>query len=232
MSGRNFNDDAELRPFGEATHVPDDVLNTNCRNRHRDPRQSCSSADDGPARECRSCGASTPTGRTKCRFCLSNHVEPLNVDDIADETALLHVIHMVVPAASQYAAVAKGTTAASLVPRNDGTITSCDLVAELDDEPAQQLVNQWGVLPAAVRASAETGQRLVATARERTPGIERRRAERPPSTHIGFRSTLGPPPHSWSCSTRSLTQSSTVNRTSRWCAFSDEFSAVPASGGG
>lgn len=78
---------------------------------------------------------------------------------------------MVVPAASRYAAVAKGTTAASFVPRNDRTITSCELVIEISDELAQQLVNQWGVLPAAVRASAETGQRLVATARERTPGI-------------------------------------------------------------
>lgn len=64
---------------------------------------------------------------------------------------------MVVPAASRYAAVAKGTTAASFVPRNDRTITSCELVIEISDELAQQLVNQWGVLPAAVRASAETG---------------------------------------------------------------------------
>ena len=36
----------------------------------------------------------------------------------------------------RYAAVAKGTPAASFVPRNDGTITGCDLVADLDDGPA------------------------------------------------------------------------------------------------
>ena len=172
MPGRNFEDDAELQPLGEATHVPDHGLDTKRGDRHRGSTRPSNPVDDGSTPKCRSCGASIPAGRTKCRFCLSNHVEPLDIDGIADETALLHVVHMVVPAASQYAAVAKGTTAASFVPRNDKTITRCDLIAGLDDEPAQQFVKQWGALPAAVRASAETGQRLLATARERTPGMD------------------------------------------------------------
>lgn len=67
-------------------------------------------------------GTSIPAGRTKCRFCLTSHVKPFDVDDIADEASLLHVIHMVVPATSGYAAIAKGTTAAWCVPRNDRTI--------------------------------------------------------------------------------------------------------------
>ena len=172
VCGRDFEDDAELRPLGEATHVPDHELDTKRGDRHRGSTRPGSPVDNESTPECRSCGTSVLPGRTKCQFCLSNQVESLNIDSIADETALLHVVHMVVPAASQYAAVAKGTTAASFIPRNDETITSCDLVADLDDEPAQQLVNQWGALPAAVRASAETGQRLVATAHERTPGMD------------------------------------------------------------
>ena len=111
MPGRDFNDHPELRPLGEATHVPDHELGTGRTDRWRDPRRSCPPTDDGSARECRSCGASIPASRTKCQFCLSNHVELLGVDDVADEMALLHVIHMVIPAVSHYAAVAKGTTA-------------------------------------------------------------------------------------------------------------------------
>ena len=56
---------------------------------------------------------------------------------------LLHIIHMVVPAASCYAAIAKGTTAASFVPRNDRTITGCDLIADLDDEAGYGTQRQW-----------------------------------------------------------------------------------------
>ena len=144
MPGRDFDDNAELRPLGEATPVPDHELDTDCKDRRRDLRRFRSPVDGSSTRECRSCGASIPAGRTKCRFCLSNHVEPVDVDDdAADETALLHVVHMVVPAASRYAALAKDTTAASFVPRNDEAITGCDLIADLDDEPAQQLVKRW-----------------------------------------------------------------------------------------
>ncbi|ESP86841.1 hypothetical protein K933_17197 [Candidatus Halobonum tyrrellensis G22] len=85
---------------------------------------------------------------------------------------MLHVVHLAVPAASHYAAVAKGTTAASVVPRNDATITGCDLVADLDDDPAQQLVKQWGALPAAAEVTTERSQQLLATVRERTPGMD------------------------------------------------------------
>ena len=173
MPGRDFDDNAELRPLGEATHVPDHELDIDYKDRRRGPRRSRSSADAGSPLNCRSCGTSIPAGRTKCRFCLTNHVEPLDGDDdTADEPSLLHVVHLVVPAASRYAAVAKGTTAASFVPRNDATITGCDLVADLDDEPAQQLVKRWGGLPATVQVTAEHGQRLLTTARERMPGMD------------------------------------------------------------
>lgn len=90
MPGRDF-DDAELRPLSEAT--PFSITNSIPAIRtDAVTRRSHSSADDGPTRECRSCGASIPVERTKCRFCLSNHIEPLDVDDAADETACLHVI--------------------------------------------------------------------------------------------------------------------------------------------
>ena len=172
MPGRDFDDNAELRPLGEASHLPDHELDTDCKDRRRDSRRAHSTANAGSLRNCRACGASIPAGRTKCRFCLTNHVEPLDTDDPTGETEFLHVIHLVVPASSHYAAIAKGTTAASVVPRNDGTITGCDLVADLDEEPAQQLVKRWGGLPAAVQVTAEQGQRLLTTACERTPGMD------------------------------------------------------------
>ena len=125
----------------------------------------------GPPLNCRSRGASIPAGRTKCRFRLSNHVEPFDVDDdTADEPSFLHVVQMVVQASSRYAAVPKGTAVASFVSRNDATITGCDLVADIDEEPTQQFAKRRGTLPAAVQVTAERGQRLLTTARERTPG--------------------------------------------------------------
>ena len=63
MPGRDFDADAELRPLGEATHVPDHEFGTNCTDRRRDPRRSRSPADDGSTPECRSCGASVPADR-------------------------------------------------------------------------------------------------------------------------------------------------------------------------
>ena len=89
MPGRDFDDDAELRPLGEATHVPDYEFDTKRGDRHRGATRLSNPVDDGSTPECRSCGASIPSGRTKCRFCLSNYVEPLDVDGIADETVVV-----------------------------------------------------------------------------------------------------------------------------------------------
>ena len=117
---------------------------------------------------------SIPAGRTKRRFRLSNHVDPLDIDDDSDdETSLLHVVHMVVPASSRYAAIVKGSTAARSSSGTTGRITAPDLVARPDDEPAQQLANQWrgGALPAMTQTSAETGQQLPATPVRRRPGM-------------------------------------------------------------
>ena len=92
MTGR-YSDYEALRPIGEATHVPDDQLTNGGEPR----RQRSGSIDAGypdeptaAATECESCGASTPAGQTKCRFCLTNHLgnEAIGTDETADPTLL------------------------------------------------------------------------------------------------------------------------------------------------
>ena len=101
MNGR-YSDFEELRPTGEASHVPDTRLDDGCEG---DPRRQrvATSADgypDAPTTtdgECRSCGASVPDGRTKCRFCLTNHLgsDATSTDETAS-TTFLGIVHLVV----------------------------------------------------------------------------------------------------------------------------------------
>jgi len=70
----------ELRPTGEASHIPDTRLDDGCEGDPRRQRVATSSGGypDAPTAadgECRSCGASVPDGQTKCRFCLTNHLD-------------------------------------------------------------------------------------------------------------------------------------------------------------
>ena len=68
MPGRDFDDDAELRPPGEAAYVPDHELNTERGDRRRGSPRPGYLGEDGLATECRSRGASIPPGRMKWRF--------------------------------------------------------------------------------------------------------------------------------------------------------------------
>lgn len=56
--------------------------------------------------ECQSCSASIPAGQTKCRFCLTNHLdnEAASTDGITDAT-LLGIVHMVVESTMFYGVV-------------------------------------------------------------------------------------------------------------------------------
>jgi hypothetical protein len=123
-------------------------------------------------RECSSCGASIPANRTKCRFCLSNHLDGTSDDSRAPDTewTLLHVVHLLVEASTFYAAVAKGAAAATLLTKTDWdpAVDDCQLIYDLDAEPAAQLTEQWPSLSEAVRVTSESGEQLLAAARERT----------------------------------------------------------------
>ena len=80
--------------------------------------------------ECEPCGASTPAGRTKCRFRLTNRLGngAIETNETAGPT-LLDVIHLVVESTTFHGAVAKGEAAATLLTSNDaeavGDYTLC-----------------------------------------------------------------------------------------------------------
>jgi hypothetical protein len=176
MTGR-YSDHEELRPLGEATHVPDDTLSSNGDGEPR--RQRTGGVDAGypdittaAAAECASCGTSIPAGQTKCRFCLRNHLDaPTDDQDTPDsECDLLHVIHVLVGSRTFYGAVAKGSAATNLLAKggSDPAVDDCRLVDDLNEEPTVQLAGQWPALPSATRVTSEIGEQLLAAARERT----------------------------------------------------------------
>jgi len=173
MTGR-YSDYEALRPIGEATHVPDDQLTGGGEPR----RQRTGSADAGypddptaAATECESCSASIPTGQSKCRFCLTNHLgnEAIGTDQAADPT-LLGIVHLVVESTTFYGAVAKGGAAATLLTANEAesAVDDYTLIYDLNDAPARQLAEQWPSLPDAVQVSSEEGEQLLRAARDRT----------------------------------------------------------------
>jgi hypothetical protein len=175
MNGRQ-SDFEELRPLGEANHVPDDQL-TGRSNAGRAGRQRREGQESYPNRaratrsECFSCSASIPANRTKCGFCLSNHLDGTSDGSRPPDTewTLLHVVHLLVEASTFYAAVAKGAVAARLLTKadRDPAVDDCQLIYDLDAEPAAQLADKWPSLPEAVRATSESGEQLLAAVRER-----------------------------------------------------------------
>lgn len=180
MNGRQ-SDFEELRPLGEATHVADTKLSAlenagEGGQQRRERLESYPNRTRSTQRECSSCGASIPAKRTKCRFCLSNHLGGTSDEGSISDTkwTLLHVIHLLVEASTFYAAIAKGAAAATLLTKadRDPAVNDCQLIYDLDAEPAAQLTEQWPSLPEAVRATSESGEQLLAAARERTGQTE------------------------------------------------------------
>jgi len=108
----------ELRPTGEASHIPDTMLDDRCEGAPRRQRVATTTGSypDVPTitdGECRSCGASVPAGQLKCRFCLSNHLgsDATSTNETASTTCL-GIVHLVVESTTFYGAVAKGVAAA------------------------------------------------------------------------------------------------------------------------
>ena len=171
-----YSDFEELRPTGEASHIPDTRLGDECEGTPRRQRVATSSGGypDAPTvtdGECRSCGASVPDGQTKCRFCLTNHLgsDATGTDESAS-TTFLGIVHLIVESTTFYGAVAKGGAAANLLSAN-GAKTAVDdytLLYDLDEAPARQLAEQWPSLPDAVQVPSEEGEQLLRGARDRT----------------------------------------------------------------
>jgi hypothetical protein len=175
MNGR-YSDFEELRPTGEASHIPDEKLNNGCEGDPRRQRVATSAGGypdaltttDG---ECRSCGASVPDGQTKCRFCLTNHLgsDATSTDESAS-TTFLGIVHLVVESTTFYGAVAKGGAAANLLTASEAgpAVDDYTLIYDLDEAPARQLAEQWPSLPDAVQVSSDEGEKLLRAAHDRT----------------------------------------------------------------
>jgi len=109
-----YTDFEELRPIGEASHIPDEKLSEcgdSAAHRQRVATTEKGYPNDATESntECRSCGASVPDGQTKCRFCLTNHLESdaAGTNESAS-TTFLGIIHLIVESTTFYGAVAKG----------------------------------------------------------------------------------------------------------------------------
>jgi len=171
-----YRDLEELRPTGEASHVPDTRLDDGYEGDPRRQRVATSTdgypdaptATDG---ECRSCGVAVPDGQTKCRFCLSNHLgSDATRTDEAASTTVLGIVHLVVESTTFYGAVAKGGAAAALLTDNAAVpgVDDHTLIYDIDEAPARQLAEQWPSLPEAVQMSSAEGEQLLRAARDRT----------------------------------------------------------------
>ncbi|MFQ3319657.1 MAG: hypothetical protein ACI80F_001729 [Natronomonas sp.] len=171
-----YTDFAELRPTGEASHVPDTRLDDGYEGDPRRQRVATSAGGypDAPTTtdgECRSCGASVPDGQTKCRFCLTNHLESDTTSSVESaSTTVLGIVHLVVESTTFYGAVAKGGAAANLLSANEAepAVDDYTLIYDLDEAPARQLAEQWPTLPDAVQMSSAEGEQLLRAARDRT----------------------------------------------------------------
>ena len=179
-----YTDFAELRPTGEASHVPDTRLDDGYEDDPQRQRVATSAGGypDLPTTtdgECRSCGASVPGGQTKCRFCLTNHLGG-DVTRTSDAPmSSLGIVHLVVESNTFYSAVAKGGAAATLLAATDAEpAVDYTLIYDLDEQPARQLAEQWPSLPDAVQVSSAEGARLLSAARDRTGWHRREASER------------------------------------------------------
>ena len=162
MDQREY-DRNERRPLGEAFLGVDPVLEEK-QDRNLRARRMRYGSRETEEREsesdCRSCGASIPSDQTKCQFCLSKHIEPIDEDASRSAEVLLSVVFIVTDARSYYEAVAKGTAACRQLVTDEGPIDGYQLVYDIDD-PAPQLVKPWSSLPSAAPLDSEPGHQLL-----------------------------------------------------------------------
>jgi hypothetical protein len=166
----------ELRPTGEASHIPDTRLDDGCEGDTRRQRVATTTGGypDEPSTtdgECRSCGASVPDGQTKCWFCLSNHLgsDARETTETSQESTLVGIVFTLVESSTFYGAVAKGAAAGNLLVKDVATepIDNHQLIYDLEGEPASQLAEQWPSLPDATRTTSAAGEQLLTAIRDR-----------------------------------------------------------------
>lgn len=177
----------EFRPPGEATVVSDHHLEQDHDSRdHLESREYPGRPEPASA-TCRGCGGVIPPGRSKCASCLREHVEPLDADaeTPAVEWEFQRLVVAVVEASSDYAAIAKGAAACTLISRcTTEQIDRCQLVYDFDEPPSAFLTERWGDLPAVTRADSDAGRGLLATARQRTTRGRENDADRDRTTYL------------------------------------------------
>jgi len=123
-----------------------------------------------------------PATQTKCEFCLTYHLDGSDDEQnrSTEESTLLQVVHLLVEASTFYAAVAKGSAAATLLskPDKDPAVDDYLMIYDLDEKPAVQLADRWPSLPEAVEVTSEEGEQLLAAARYRTVWIDEPQSRR------------------------------------------------------
>ncbi|WP_254810772.1 hypothetical protein [Natronosalvus amylolyticus] len=153
----------ELRPLGEAFPGVDPALEEK-RDRNLRTKQVRYGSREIEERKsesrCRSCDASIPSDRTKCQFCLSKHIEPVDEDAPRSAEVLLGIGFIITSARTYYEAVAKGAAACRKLVTDEGPIDGYQLVYDIDD-PAPQLVKPWPSLHSAATLDSEPGQQLL-----------------------------------------------------------------------
>jgi hypothetical protein len=179
MTGRDY-DFEELCPLGEASRRPDHQLDGHSTAAPRRQRRASveTAYPEHPTEdeaECRSCGAPIPASQTKCRFCLTNHLgdSDTSTTETGQEATLVGIVFALVESSTFYGAVAKGAAAGNLLVNSETEgITEHQLIYDLTEGPASQLVDQWPSLPDASKVASETGEQLLTAIRDRMNGQE------------------------------------------------------------
>jgi len=170
-----YTDFEELRPIGEASHIPDEKLSEcgdSAAHRQRVATTEKGYPNDATESntECRSCGASVPDGQTKCRFCLTNHLESdaASTNESAS-TTFLGIIHLIVESTTFYGAVAKGGAAANLLSANQAepAVDDYTLIYDLDGRRRASWPSNGPHFPTRYRCR-QRRERAFSAARDRT----------------------------------------------------------------
>ncbi|MBP1955723.1 ribosomal protein L40E [Halarchaeum rubridurum] len=163
-------DDEAFQPHGETTREPDHVLEQD-----EEPRDQLASTDYPESVQasstCLECGQSVPPTSERCASCRREHAASKTPIQEGEETELefLHLVFTLVPARTEYAALAKGTAAHSLlVTKGDTAIHECELVADGDGSPSRTLTKRWGSLPDVVQVESDVGEHLLQQVCRRT----------------------------------------------------------------
>jgi len=181
-----YSDFEELRPTGEASHIPDTRLGDECEGTPggNASRRALVATPDAPTvtdgESFRSWGVSP---RRPDEMPVLSHQPSRGGATSTNETAsttFLGIVHLIVESTTFYGAVAKGGAAANLLSANEAepAVDDYTLIYDLDEAPARQLVEQWPSLPDAVQVSSEGRAASLSAARDGAGWHEQGASER------------------------------------------------------